>query len=192
MLLRKMFCGILLITDKTPTFTDKFLYYLANLFTLAPIVFILNQMSIWFSMNRKFATLVILVLLVNLVVGAWYHLKMGSFTIEEFIVKNCVMLAILLLAYILLESLALNVGSNIATEGFRVMIQLSTLLYPSSKALKNLYILSNKEYPPAFIMEKLYKFEKTGDITEFYKTTFKTTIADTITTTTNTTTNEIK
>jgi len=82
------------------------------------------------------------------------------------------MLAILLLAYILLEALASIVGSNMATEGFRVVIQFSTLLYPSSKALKNLYILSNKEYPPAFIMEKLYKFEKTGDIAEFYNTTY--------------------
>jgi hypothetical protein len=57
-------------------------------------------------------------------------------------------------------------------EGFRVTIQISTLLYPTSKALKNLYIISNKEFPPGFIMEKLYKFEQTGDVAELYKTTY--------------------
>ena len=83
------------------------------------------------------------------------------------------MIAILLLAYTLLESLVLVVGTNMVAEGFRVAIQVSTLLYPTSKALKNLYILSNKEFPPAFIMEKLYKFEQTGDLAELYKTTYK-------------------
>ena len=173
MILRKLLCGLLLLTDDTPTYTDKLLYYLYTLTAFAPIVFILDQISTWFSVNRKFVTLVVLVLFINLIVGLWYHIKLQTFSWEEFIVKNCVMIAILLLAYMLLESLVLVVGTNMVAEGFRVAIQVSTLLYPTSKALKNLYILSNKEFPPAFIMDKLYKFEQNGDLAELYKTTYK-------------------
>lgn len=172
MLIKKLICEIILLSDDTPSYTDKLLYYLKTLFALSPIVFLLEQITTWFSINRKFATLVLLVLFINLVVGLWYHLKLNTFSWEEFIVKNCIMIAILLLAYMLLESLVLVVGTNMVAEGFRVAIQVSTLLYPTSKALKNLYILSNKEFPPAFIMEKLYKFEQTGDLAELYKTTY--------------------
>jgi hypothetical protein len=53
----------------------------------------------------------------------------------------------------LLESVVLIVGQNIVAEGFRATIQISTLLYPSSKVLKNsLYII--KEFPVSFVMEK--------------------------------------
>lgn len=187
MVLRKMLCGTLLITDNNPTFIDKLIYAFAALLTLSPIVFILNQITIWFSTNRKFATLIVLVILINLFVGVWYHLKMRTFSWEEFLFKNCIMVAILILSYTLLESLVLIVGNNMIAEGFRVTIQLATLFYPASKALKNLYILSNKEFPPAFIMEKLYKFEQTGDIAELYKTTY-----ERVKTTTTTITDEFK
>ena len=78
------------------------------------------------------------------------------------------MIAVLIVVYFLLEMLRLTMGENVIGEGFRSVIQVSTLLYPSSKALKNLYILSNKQFPPKFIMERLYKFEQTGDLKDLY------------------------
>jgi hypothetical protein len=39
-------------------------------------------------------------------------------------------------------------------------------IFPASKILKNIYILSNKQYPPSFIMDKIYKFEKDGNVTD--------------------------
>ena len=78
------------------------------------------------------------------------------------------MIAVLIAAYILLEQLRIVIGDNIIGNGLKVVIQVSTLLYPTSKALKNLYILSNNQFPPAFIMERLYNFEKTGDLNDLY------------------------
>jgi hypothetical protein len=67
---------------------------------------------------------------------------MKTFSWEEFIIKNCVMILTLLPKYMLLESVVLIVGQNIVAEGFRATIQISTLLYPSSKAFKkSLYII---------------------------------------------------
>jgi hypothetical protein len=55
-------------------------------------------------------------------------------------------------------------------ESFKILIQVVTLLYPVSKVLKNIYILSNKQFPPAFIMDKIYNFEKNGDLKDLFDT----------------------
>ena len=59
-------------------------------------------------------------------------------------------------------------GDNLAGEVFKVTIQIATILYPASKILKNIYVLSNKQYPPSFIMDKIYKFEKDGNVKDLF------------------------
>ncbi len=76
---------------------------------------------------------------------------------------------ILVLVYGLLEMLRITAGNNFVGEGFKVLIQVMTLLYPISKALKNIYILSNKKFPPSFIMDKIYTFEKNGDLNNLFQ-----------------------
>ena len=66
------------------------------------------------------------------------------------------------------QKLRITIGDNFISEGFGTIIQISTLLYPTSKALKNLFILSNNQFPPAFIMERLYNFEKTGNLKDLF------------------------
>ncbi len=77
------------------------------------------------------------------------------------------MALVLTLGYSMLEMLRITFGENVLADGFKTVIQVSTLLYPMSKSLKNLYILSNKEFPPKFIMENLYNFEKSGNLKDF-------------------------
>lgn len=76
------------------------------------------------------------------------------------------MIAVILFGYTMLEIIKLRLGDNILAQGFGTIIEVSTILYPGSKVLKNLYILSNKQFPPAFIMERLYNFEKSGNIND--------------------------
>lgn len=74
------------------------------------------------------------------------------------------MIAVIIFGYTMLEMLKIRMGDNMLAQGFGITIEISTLLYPGSKVLKNLYILSNKQFPPAFIMERLYNFEKSGNL----------------------------
>lgn len=167
-MIRKLFCDVILIADTTPTFLEKVKYFITIIAAFTPVAFILNQISQWFSDNTQFAAFVLSCIIINIIVGACFHLKMKSFSWELFIKRNSLMIAVLIVVYFLLEMLRLTMGENIVGEGFRSVIQVSTLLYPSSKALKNLYILSNKQFPPKFIMERLYKFEQTGDLKDLY------------------------
>ena len=77
---------------------------------------------------------------------------------------------VIVCSYIMLDMLRYTAGSNIAGETFRVIIQTLTLLYPTSKVMKNLFLISSGKFPPEFLMKKLYNFEKSGDLNAFFST----------------------
>ncbi|MCC9016917.1 hypothetical protein [Flavobacterium lipolyticum] len=164
----KFLSKIALIADNQQNFIERLKYFLQVISTLGPIVMILEGLSGWFVENRRFSVFIFAALVGNLVIGVIYHLRKGSFSWEQFIFKNCKMAAILVIAYTMLEMIAITAGENILADGYRTVIQVSTLLWPGGKILKNLYILSNKQFPPAFIMERLYNFEKSGNINELF------------------------
>ena len=158
----------MLIADNHPTFLEKVKYFITIISAFAPVAYILDGVSSWFVDNHQFATFVIIAILCNIGIGWRFHSKMKSFSWEEFIKKNTLMIGVLIVSYIMLEQLRITVGPGIIGDGLKVVIQVSTLLYPTSKALKNLYILSNNQFPPAFIMERLYNFEKTGNLKDLF------------------------
>jgi hypothetical protein len=168
-MLRKFFCGLILIADNQPTFIEKIKYFITIICAFAPIAYCLEGMSFWFLNNRQFATFVLLAILINVFVGAVFHFRNKTFSQEQFLVKNGIMISVLIISYFLLEMLHITIGDNVFSESFKTLIQISTLLYPISKTFKNLYILSNKQFPPAWVMERLYNFEKTGNIDTIVK-----------------------
>jgi len=167
-MLKKIFFTIILVAYDKPTWEEKLIYTLKLILTFAPLAFVLEGLDLWYKDNSQFFSFVIGALIINVIVGVVYHVKMKSFDWVEFFKKNGKMWFVLTLTYILLEMLRLTAGNNIVGEGFKVLIQITTLLYPISKALKNIYIWSDNQFPPKFIMDKIYNFEKTGDLKELF------------------------
>lgn len=167
-MLKKIYYSTILIADEHPTWAEKLQYLTKLLMTFAPIAYVLEGLNFWFVNNKQFASFVIICLVVNMLIGIKFHLKMKSFDWGEFLKKNSEMMIIVIVVYALLEMLRLTAGENFIGESFKILIQVTTLLYPVSKALKNVYILSNKQFPPAFIMEKIYNFEKNGDLNDLF------------------------
>ena len=143
--------------------TERIYLALLAIIKSAPIVFLLNIFNAWFVDNQKFFVFMLYTLIANMIAGVWRHRKEKSFSWEKFFEKNFQMWIIIIMTYPLLEMLHIITGDNMISDVFTVIIQLSTLLYPGSKLLKNMYIISNKQFPPTFIMERLYKFQKTGN-----------------------------
>lgn len=162
--LKKTFYSIMLLAADKPTVLDRIQYILKLIAGFAPVAAFLDFFGVWFTDNQEFFTGMILAFLANMGFGAWYHKKLRTFKWSEFFMKNIKMWCIVLLIYPLLEVIGRVAGDNLVGEMFKVTIQIATLLYPISKAVKNGYILSNKKYPPAFIMERIYQFEKHGNV----------------------------
>lgn len=171
--MKKILSHLILLTGRDIDFSDR-LNYLVNLvLKLTPIVFLLNLINWWFSENQQFGTFLCIALLLNMIVGAVYHWKNGSFSFPQFLGQNALMIFTISSVYIMLEMLRYTAGDNLIGDLFRITIQITTLMYPTSKIFKNCFILSNGKYPPEFIMQRLYKFEKSGDLSDFFNKTKK-------------------
>lgn len=166
--LKETLCRLILLVDNRPPFSDKIIYFFQVIGTFAPIAYLLDGLNFWFKTNQQFSSFILICLFVNMIVGAHYHHRVGTFNWVEMFKKNILMWVVLIVVYAMLEMLRITAGQNFIGEGFKILIQVVTLLYPVSKVLKNIYILSNKQFPPAFIMDKIYNFEQHGNLNELF------------------------
>lgn len=168
LMIKKLFYICILLVDSTPTFKDKLVYYLTLIISLSPIVYIIEGLTDWFNINTRFFTFIMAALIINLLVGALSHHIKGTFDWWEFLIRNSMMAGCVCITYTVLEMVRITGGDNTSSEVFKIIIQVSTLLYPVGKILKNIHIMSKGEIPSEFIMKRLYNFEKSGDLKALY------------------------
>lgn len=168
-MLLKLVFGIMLVDDKSLSITERVEYFFKSLMALAPIAFLVELSRDWILDNKEFTSAIVLIVLINMGVGAYMHFKKKSFKWKDFIVKSVTMIVVINITYIVLELILGRAGDNVIVDGFRAALQVATLLYPGSKILKNIFILSNGEHPPKWIMERIYNFQENGDLSELFK-----------------------
>lgn len=169
--MKRLIAQILLIADSdNPNISERLKYAWNAIWHFAPIAFVLDLANWWFKENSQFGSFMCIALVVNMLVGAYMHKQSGTFTFKLFLFKNIEIALVICTTYIMLEMIRYTAGNNLAGEVFRVLIQVMTLLYPVSKVLKNLFIITKGKYPPEFIMRKLYNFEKNGDLDSLFST----------------------
>lgn len=164
-----IYTNLILAAAKKPTMWEKLQYFGKLIVTFGPVVALLEALHLWFTSNSNFIAGVLCALVINMGVGIWYHRKMKTFSWYEFFMGNIKMFSVVMLVYVLLELLRMAVGANVIGEGFKIIVQTTTILYPVSKSMKNIYILTQKNFPPSFIMDRLYNFEKTGNVKELFE-----------------------
>jgi len=97
------------------------------------------------------------------------HNRRQEFSWKTLLKKTNEMMFIVIISYLTLEIIMSVAGGNEIVTFFRITIQITTLLYPGSKILKNIFIFSKGEYPPEWLMKKVYNFQESGDLNEFLK-----------------------
>ena len=147
--------------------------YVTWMIFLTPIVFIMDRFGVWYSDNQIFFEGFIYTMLANVVVGMIKNSFKRTFSWMEMAKKTSIMCLSIITVYIVLDVMRYTAGDNIAGEVFRIFIQITVLMWPASKILKNIYIISGGEFPPEFMMKKLYNFQTNGDLNEFFKTSNK-------------------
>lgn len=169
--LLKCFCNLILIGDSDLSLVDRLISFWESLKRIGPIAFILGSLSMWFSTHQGFFIGTIAFVLLNMLIGMYKHHKKDTFKWEIFFPKTFQMILVLIVTYFVIEVVISIAGSGAIIDGFRAVLQASTLLYPGSKILKNIFIISNGEHPPKWVMEKIYNFHENGDLQEFLRTT---------------------
>ena len=163
----KVFCDLVVIADGKSELAERVISFFRALFSLPLIAFFLAIATHWYVNNQLFVIFIIIAIVGNIGFGGWMHWKNGSFNMGVFLNKTGTMLLSIMVVYFALEMVITLGGENAVTTGFRLALQVSTLLYPIGKICKNGFILSKGEYPPKWIMQKIYNFQENGDLKKF-------------------------
>ncbi len=148
---------------------DRLHYLWQLLWQSTPLIVLYKYLCAWHEHHQSFLGALLCVCLLQMCVGAIYHLRRGSFQIDRFLMKNSLMLLQIGAVYLLLASLEVPLGDSLVTEVFESSLQAMTLLYPVSKAVKHIFILSKGKYPPQWIIAALYQYEKNGKLKDFFQ-----------------------
>lgn len=161
---KKLLAALTLLTSKDIDYIDRIHYFIKSLAVALPISYAINGLNVWFENNEVFFTFLCWALLANIIAGVWKHKKFNTFRWKLFFFRNIEMWLAIILIYPLLEFIRILSGENPATGIMLWFIQVSTLLYPISKIMKNVFLVTHGNFPPKAIMMRLYNFERTGDI----------------------------
>ncbi len=165
----KMFCSIVLSGYSELSWTERLHNFYRSAVLFGPIAFILAVVNDWFLTNQRFFIGVLILVLANMIFGGWMHWKKKTFKTKVLLDKTSEMIISLSLIYIGLEMIISHIDYVEVSQGFRMALQVTSLVYPFGKIAKNVFILTKGKYPPRWIMIKLYNFAQNGDLSEFLK-----------------------
>ncbi|GJH39896.1 hypothetical protein RCZ04_04460 [Capnocytophaga sp. HP1101] len=127
-----------------------------------------SYFSVWREQNELFFVGISFILFLNMVVGAVYHAKAGTFNIHDFLMGNATIMLVIAVVYVSLSILSIPINETETGKIFQSSVQFMTLMYPVSKIVKNVFVLTGGKYPPSWIMKALYNYEKKGKLKDFF------------------------
>jgi hypothetical protein len=167
----KIFCNLIILSEGSGDTVQRIESLVRVMLYFAPIAFFMGVMDLWYEGNKVFTLSATGFVFGNAIVGSIAHFVRKDFNWETFLTKTMKMVLIIAGVYFVLELIISPIGDNQITDGFRSAIQVSTLLWPGGKILKNFFIWSGGEHPPKWVMEKVYNFQKNGDLNAFLNKT---------------------
>lgn len=172
-LLAKIWVWNILAADDNTATAERLSYFTRAFLVIGPVSYFFEILTDWYLTNEAFVHGNIFLIGINSVLGGIFHFRKGDFSWEELLIKTVKISALSLVVYAVLEIVISRGGDYGLVTAFRSALQVGTLLYPGTKILKNVYILSKGEYPPAWIMRKVYNFQENGDLKDFLSTGVK-------------------
>jgi len=169
-MMMNVYYNFVLLSDEGVQQSERMISFLKLIIGFAPIVWALDLMGLWFNDNKEFIIGFVVIVIINAWYGIKKHKKLGTLDYKEFLIRTMEMISYAILTYIVLYIMNRIAGENLITESFGNVIQVSTLFYPASKFFKSLFVVSDGNHPPQWVMEKMYNFEKNGDLKKFLNT----------------------
>ena len=157
----------------------KFIFALVVSAVPAVPVSLMDLLFGWYIDNRVFLTLVFLAVAIDHLIGTYVHFAVKhDFSMKKnlkgLLVKGFSVCA----GYVLFEMIhQIMKDVNFIAIYFKVILQLTVLIYPVFSALKNISIMNGGKFPPKIWFDKFEGFNRDLDLTHF-KTTKDETFTD--------------
>jgi hypothetical protein len=159
---------LLFYFDERIHLRDRVYYFFIAFLKSIPLLMLYSYFTVWREQNELFFVGISFVLFLNMVVGATYHAKAGTFNIHDFLMGNITIMLVIAVVYISLSILSIPINETDTGKIFQSTVQFMTLMYPVSKIVKNVFVLTGGKYPPKWIMKALYNYEKSGKLKDFF------------------------
>jgi hypothetical protein len=166
-ILAKLWSWSILAADDNIPGPSRINNFSKTLLVIGPIAYIIEKLTDWYITNEAFTHGNMVLIGLCALLGGIMHKRKGDFEWEKLLFKTIKMTILSLVVYTVIEIVISQAGDYGLVTAFRAALQVGTLLYPGTKILKNVYILSKGEYPPTWIMMKVYNFQESGDLKEF-------------------------
>lgn len=123
----------------------------------------------WYIDNRVFLTLVFLAVAIDHILGSYVHLMIKkNFSPKKNVTGLLVKGFSVCAGYVLFEMIhQIMKDVDFVAIYFKVVLQLTVMIYPVYSALKNLSIINGGKFPPEIWFRKFEGFNKDLDITHF-------------------------
>lgn len=159
---------VLLFTTKIKvTEKERIWYFMESFIRLAPIAFIVNSAFNWHNEHEAFLYGLYVILFINAVIGVLTHRKLKTLDVGEFALSTLITIVVVFGVYFSLDQMNNSIPDGFISVGFSSSVQILTLLFPIAKIMRNSFILTNGKFPPEFLIEKLYNYERDGNIKSF-------------------------
>ena len=157
----------------TPKFLTQILFSAVMALTPAIPISIVDRFSGWYIDNQVFLTMVFLAVAIDHILGSFVHFYIkhdfsGKKNLHGLLIKGFSVVA----GYVLLEMIHQIVNDvQFIAIYFKVVLQLTVILYPILSALKNISIITGGTFPPKAWFDRFEKFNNDLDLNNFKTST---------------------
>lgn len=153
----------------TLTKISKFAMILTSGAAGAAGISVVNEVTGWYFDNQTFMWFVFLTIAIDHILGSWNHLlKLRDWSWKKNRNGLFQKTAGSIFGYVLFEMIyQIMEDYEFAANYFKLVIQLTVIMYPMASALKNVSIFTNGKLPPKIWLDKIENFNKRLDINIF-------------------------
>lgn len=150
------------------THWDRIKYALQALWISFPMIVLYNHLAEWHKSNTIFIESASIIIFINMIFGGASHWRQGTFSWKDLAIKNFMIIFIVLSSYLVLDRLFGFFHSTFVGDMLKSSVSFMVLMYPASKCMTSIFIVSNGKFPPEFLMKLFYSYEKTGRLKDFF------------------------
>lgn len=122
------------------------------------LAFIITPIKLLLESEKDFFVMLTMAIIIDLIVGIMKYIKLHKFSFKDMVLGLIVKVVVgyggmmLFLAFASLED-------GWVSEWFLLMAKFTILLYPAGSTLANMYVLTDKRFPPISFMKRLKAFD---------------------------------
>lgn len=150
------------------TYWDRVKYFFQAVWLSFPFIVMYNHLTSWHSSNEVFIESASIIIFINMIFGGVSHWKQGTFSWWQLGIKNFYIICIVLATYVVLDKLFGFFAETFVGGMLKSSISFIVLMYPASKFMTSLFIVTNGKFPPMYLMKLFYSYEKNGRIKDFF------------------------